>query len=155
MNTSKQEILSHHTHFIEWVKSLNTLSNEQWRAPMEENKWSISETVGHLIPWDEFVLEMRIPYFRLDNVILPPAPDVEELNRQSSETSRHQTREETLASFISKRQGLMEAISQLEDDLWTRQISIGPTKITLKEYFTNLAQHDHHHLNQIKNFLQK
>ncbi|GEM_PF-2957185 len=62
MLRDKKSIIKHYEQSLIWVKDLRNLSEEQWRKPIESGKWSVAEMIGHLTPWDTFVLEHRIPY---------------------------------------------------------------------------------------------
>ncbi|MGX9135003.1 hypothetical protein ACWV26_11595 [Rummeliibacillus sp. JY-2-4R] len=59
MNKFKEEIIKHQLDSIEFVKSLNALSEKEWRTQIEYGKWTVAEIIGHFKPWDEFVLHKR------------------------------------------------------------------------------------------------
>lgn len=152
LNKDKEEIISHHQYTINWVKSLEGISEEQWESPINEGKWSVGEIIGHLIPWDKFVLEERIPFFDKE-VQFPPGPNVDESNRQAAQESRIRSKEDTINAFIQTRNQLLEATSSIPDVEWNKELSIGNSKFTLIQYFRGLAEHDTHHINQIKEYL--
>jgi len=154
MGTKKYEIIERYEHSIEWVRNLQQLSESKWRKPIAEGKWTIAEVVGHLIPWDQFVIENRIPYF-FQNKELPKSPIVSEVNGQAAHTSRIRSKEETIEAFISCRKVLLEKIQTIDDSLWGEEITIGKTKLTLYQYFSGLLEHDEHHFQQITNALSK
>lgn len=150
MNKYKKEISNHHLNSIEFVKSLDSLSEIEWRTQIEEGKWTIAEIIGHFIPWDEFVIKYRLPYIFSD-IELPKGPDTEKTNSESASISRKENKQETINKFISIRKELYEAIIKIPDNCWEKKISIGKTEIILYEYLNGLAEHDCHHFEQIKN----
>jgi len=152
MDNQKEKILMHHKNVLEWVISLESISEEQWRRPIDEGKWSVAEIIGHFIPWDRFVLESRIPYFKIGKE-MPPGPDPDELNHQAAKESRKRSKHETIEAFILTRQKLHKAILTVDDQEWHREITIGKSKITIHDYFNNLAKHDEHHMKQINELI--
>ena len=149
LQTEKQTILSHYEQSILWVKGLGELSEEQWRTPIKEGKWSVAEIIGHLIPWDAFILHDRIPYLFKD-VDLPKGPDAQAVNDQAASESRERTKEETIEQFAGTRQALLSAINGMNDELWTTELVIGQSVLSLAAYFQGMIEHDNHHFEQIK-----
>lgn len=149
LNNQKQAILNHYLSTIDWINSLESLPEEEWRKPISSDKWTVAEVIGHLIPWDKFVLEKRIPYFFQANK-LPKSPDIEEMNQQAASESRKCTKNETIHKFIKTRKELMEAIGSLRDEYWNKDLIIGNTRLSLYEYYNGLAEHDIHHFKQVQ-----
>lgn len=152
MNKHKENILNHILKSIEFVKSLENLSENEWRTQIGEGKWTIAEIIGHFAPWDEFVIKYRIPQMILDKE-LPKGPDLEKTNSKSASISRNESKQETINKFIAKRKELYEAIQDVPDNCWEKKFSLGKTEISLYDYLNGLAEHDHHHFKQIKNTL--
>lgn len=152
MNKYKKDILNHLLHSIEFVTSLERLSEREWRRKIGEGKWTIAEIVGHFEPWDQFVIKYRLPYIFSD-VELPKGPETDKTNSESASISRKENKQETINRFISTRKALYQAILNIPDDNWEKSFTIGKTKLFLYEYLNGLAEHDHHHFEQIKNTL--
>lgn len=148
MHKNKEELLIHLEDSIDFAKKLGRVSEEQWRTPIAKDKWTIAEVFGHLTPWDEFVLNDRLPFF-FNETTLPKGPDVDELNRQSAEISRNSSKEDTIANFINVRRNLIIAINNIDDELWDKEKSLGDRTITLYEYLDGFKEHDLHHFEQI------
>lgn len=149
MQMEKQNILSHYEQSILWVKELEQLSEEQWRTPIKEGKWSIAEVIGHLIPWDEFIINDRMPYFFKD-IDLPKGPDAQVLNNQAAAESRTRKKEETIERFAATRQTLLSALQEIDDKFWSKELNIGKSTLSLAAYFQGMVEHDNHHFEQIK-----
>ncbi|MCA1031287.1 DinB family protein [Bacillus timonensis] len=152
MNTRKEDMLKHQLTSIEFVQSLYDLSDNEWRSQVEEGKWTVAEIIGHLIPWDEFVIHQRLPYLFSENE-LPIAPNPDELNEQSAAKSRNEAQHDTLVQFVSVREALYREMLKIEDEDWERKFLIGSTELTLADYFSGLAQHDLHHFEQINKMI--
>jgi len=148
----KDIILNHHLNAVKWVESLLEVSEELWRKPIAENKWTVAEVVGHLVFWDEFVLNNRIPYFFTDKE-MPKSLDVEEVNRQAAYESRNSSKKEIIRKFMTARKQIIDEIKNFEDNLLSKEFSIGTRQLTLYEYFNGLAEHDNYHFDQIKQIM--
>ena len=145
----KLEILNHQKNFINFVESLQYLDEYVLRQPIREGKWSIIEIIGHFYFWDEFVLQKRLPYILTGNP-LPPSPNANVLNKQSSLLARHENVHRTIEKCILIRTTLMEALNAIPDENWFVEFNINQTRLTLYEYLKGLMEHDIHHINQIK-----
>jgi DinB superfamily len=152
VNKNKQEALEHLLNSIEFVRQLGSLTENEWRTPIEEGKWTIAEIVGHFLPWDEFILEFRLPYIFSD-AELTKGPDAEKTNSESASISRKETKQETIHKFISIRKEIYEQLLDVPDDCWEKKILIGKSEMYFHDYLKGLADHDRHHFEQIKNTL--
>ncbi|WP_194840878.1 DinB family protein [Filobacillus milosensis] len=154
MNQLKKEILNHQQNSIDFVRSLVNLSEKEWRTPIEEGKWSIAEIVAHFKPWDEFITNQRIP-FLITNQSLPNSPNVDELNKESALFARKESKQTIINNFVKARTELYEATKEISDEWWEKTIIIKATTLSLYDYFNGLAQHDSHHSEQIKQYVEK
>ncbi|WP_369899510.1 DinB family protein [Bacillus manliponensis] len=152
MLKEKEEITTHHLETINWVYALRTLTEEQWRQPLQKGKWSTSEIIGHLICWDQFVLGKRIPYF-FTNESMPSSPVAEIVNDEAAAKSRQSEQIAIITEFFETRRQLLDALYEIDDDLWVQDILIGTKRLTMYEYFLGLVKHDIHHFEQIRSIL--
>lgn len=153
MLKEKSEILAHHQNFITIIHSLRSFEENLLRKPIEDGKWSVIEIVGHFYPWDEFVLQHRIPYL-LTGERLPKGPSIDELNGQSSLLARTEAVENTLVKCLLIREELLSQLKPIPDCNWLSEIQINETNITLYEYLKGLMEHDIHHINQMKSIIK-
>ncbi len=153
MSVGKTKIIGHHTKSIEFVRALNNISEDQWRTKVGEDKWTVAEVIGHLIPWDEFVLRNRIPYLFTDDN-LPKGPEAGTTNEKSATKAREREKKVTIESFISVRTELTKAIDEIPSACWEKELAIGQNRLSLYKYFEGLAKHDVHHFEQVKSVIQ-
>jgi uncharacterized damage-inducible protein DinB len=146
---NKEQIIRHHKEMIQWVKSLNDLSAGEWFRPIDENKWSIAEIVSHFGPWDDFVVNKRLPYLG-SSYPLPQAPDPQILNEDSASRARSTEQSAVIQSFISSRDRLMASIREIPEGAWGHTFKLGEKEMTLSHYLKGLADHDLHHKQQIE-----
>jgi hypothetical protein len=153
VNQHKKDILAHYNHSIAFADSLKNVSEDEWRTPIGEGKWTVAEVIGHFVPWDEFVLHQRLPYF-FSTEELPKGPDAEETNHRAASKAREDSQEKTIDGFISARTALCKAVGEIPDEKWERTFTIGKTTLSLSQYLKGLKDHDEHHFSQIKNALK-
>ncbi|KGR75603.1 DinB family protein [Ureibacillus sinduriensis] len=153
MHQNKEEVLMHFENSVDWVKNLENLTEEQWRTPIAQGKWTIAEVVGHFEAWDRFLLNERLPYL-IEGAILPKGPETEQLNRQSSIKSKVKTKGEIIKGFIAARRSLIIVINNIEDELWAQEIKVNQTTLTLTAYLKGFVEHDEHHFSQIQEILK-
>ena len=153
MYYDKHQIISHYEKSIVFVDSLVNITEEQWRMPVGQGKWTVAEVIGHLPPWDDFVLKQRLP-FLFTKGSLPKGPDVVEMNVSSARNSRALNKKEMIANFINQRQQLIDALDQIVDQQWQQPFTIGASELTLHSYFASLVDHDLHHFSQIQKVLR-
>lgn len=152
LSNKKLEILNHQRSFINFIESLNSLNESQLREPIDAGKWSVIEIIGHFYPWDEFILQKRIPYF-LTGGTLPPGPEADDLNKQSALLARQESVQNTISKCIRIRTELVEKLESLPPKNWLVEFKINHSQLTIYQYFKGLVEHDIHHLNQIKQAL--
>ncbi|MFE3575305.1 DinB family protein [Lysinibacillus sp. NPDC059133] len=153
MYYDKHQIISHYEKSIVLMESLVSITEEQWRTSIGPGKWTVAEIIGHLTPWDEFVVKQRLPFLFTEES-LPKGPTVEEMNTSAARNSRAQSKGETIANFIHQRHQLMDALYQIVDQQWQQPFTIGASELTLHRYFTSLVDHDLHHFSQIQRVLK-
>ena len=144
----KQSILEEYERSISWVRSLENLTEDQWRMPIAPGKWTVAEVIGHLIYWDRFVLEQRLPYF-FDGHPLPPSPDVELMNGRASEEAKKRSKNATISLFAGTRDKLMRELKDIPAADWSRELSAFGKSMTLTGYLSGLLAHDGNHFAEI------
>ncbi|WP_325166657.1 DinB family protein [Viridibacillus soli] len=121
---------------------------------MEKSKWSVCEIVGHLIPWDKFILEKRLPYLLIPNSVLVK-PNVQQMNSRAAFESLNMMKEEVIKQFSQTRLKLVNEMKKIPAEEFNKVFSIGASVLTVAEYFNGLIEHDLHHFQQINVFLYK
>ncbi|MFQ3546225.1 DinB family protein [Halobacillus rhizosphaerae] len=149
----KEEIIDHYEQSLTWVHSLTDMTDENWRLPISPGKWSVAEVIRHLVAWDKFVLNERLPYIFTQQK-MPVAPNSEVINAQAAIQARDEEKSDTIESFCDTRRLLLQAISHFEVEEFTQDVHMRSRTITLYDYFIELKEHDDHHINQIKELLE-
>lgn len=135
------------------ISKLKQLDERLLVTPIQEGRWSIREIVAHLYGWDDYNLDHMVRDIA-HGTNLPAFPDHDLHNEQVIESFNGRTVHEIIDLFINKRKEFVDTISNI--DCKTR-FTIGEGKRAFSpESFVNIfVKHDAHHLEQIKNFLEK
>lgn len=152
--SAKQQIIAHHLSFIHEIQKFEGLTEQILRRPIQQGKWSIIEIIGHFTPWDQFILNKRIPYL-LANEPLPKGPSANEFNALSSRKAKSDCIQYTIEAFIATRSKLVEMLDEIPEDRWHSKFLINGKIFSLSSYFLALIEHDLHHLKQMQMFLQQ
>jgi hypothetical protein len=144
---------THQNDFINFVQQLKRFDEQELRQPIVEGKWSVIEIIGHFIPWDEFILQHRVPYF-FNGATFPPGPNADKVNKQAALHARSDATHYTIEKCIQVRRQLVEALTALPDEEWFVEMKINESTLTIYSYFEGLMAHDLHHIEQIKRALQ-
>lgn len=151
---SKERIITLMRGSIQRVIRYIDLSDCLLRIPMEVDKWSIFETIGHLTAWDQFILKKRLPYL-IHELPLPSLQDVDGHIEKYMKSIRQIPTYEILRYFIQVRKMLVTQIMQMSDEDWQKIVRIGQKEYTMTQYFQQLIEHDEKHFRQIESYLQK
>lgn len=148
----KQAVIHHYEETIQFVRSLEPMSEQYWRTPIAAGKWTIAEIVAHFIPWDAFVQSKRLPYFHSSEP-LPPGPQAAQVNHEAADWARITPVSSIVNEFVEGRDKLIASIDSISEAYWQTPFQIGETELTIARYFENLAAHDRHHMVQITDLL--
>ncbi|WP_162297918.1 DinB family protein [Halalkalibacillus sediminis] len=155
MLSKKDTVLQHNERTLEYVDALDKLTNEEWNSPMSEGKWSVGEVIAHFKPWDELVMEKRVPYFFSDEPFPDKGFETDERNKEAAKFARENRQEEVIERFKDHRKRFIDTLNQLDEDDFDKEIQIRDEKITIYDYFEFMIRHDDHHFKQIDAFLAK
>ncbi|WP_337999466.1 DinB family protein [Solibacillus daqui] len=148
----KSEILAHQRNFLNFIQSLEHINENVLLTPICDGKWSVIEIIGHFYPWDEFVLQNRLPYL-LTNSSFPPSPNADDLNLRSAHLARNEPIQHTFEKCIRIRTELVETLNELPEEIWLAELNINQSTLSLYTYLKGLMEHDIHHMKQIQTFL--
>lgn len=104
--------------------------------------------MGHLVPWDNFVLEKKLPYLKSQIKELEK-PNVREMNSNAALESRNMSKELGIQKFTETRLILVNEISKMPVSEFGKVLNIGASMLTVTEYFKGLIEHDLHHFQKM------
>lgn len=142
-------LIKHEQLAIEFVEALARLTEEDWRRPIAEGKWSIAEIIGHFDFWDTFLLTERLPHF-FKQQHFQPAPTPETINVHTATFARNEPQQSIINRFTHNRQQLVDKMKALSKEQWEERLHIGDVSVTVFEYFVSQMTHDMQHFEQIE-----
>lgn len=149
MTLTKQTLLTHYQDTMEFVRSLEHISEEAWRRPYAEGKWTVAEIIGHLSPWDRFLVAERLPFILADEPFRVK-PDSQAVNEEAAKMSREQQRILTIDEFLVSRDRLHRAVELIPEERLADTFTSKGKTISLLDFLGAMMQHDLHHRAQIE-----
>ncbi|MFD1735601.1 DinB family protein [Bacillus salitolerans] len=150
MIDSHEQVMKEQASFVNWVKSLSKMSNEQWFMPYSEGKWSSSEIISHLLSWDQFLISLNIMKIQ-EGDVLPSFPPIQEVNEKAAHYAREiVSKDELIHQFVETRKRYMNQLSTIGEEDYSRSFKIGTFEFTILSLIEDFQGHDHHHQKQIQ-----
>ncbi len=147
--------LNAYAQYISWVQSLRQVPQSLWLAPLEPGKWSIGEIIAHLMAWDRFVEQERLPALQ-SGALLAPSPDETTFNERAAAYARAGiTRDQLIEDFINVRRGLVQQLQNLPEGQFQILFALDGHSMTLDTYLNELVDHDREHQEEIEAFLKE
>lgn len=135
----------------QWIDYLEKAKEEPYEGffhPIAEGKWSKAAIIAHIMMWDRFFYEERMPLMLEGGTLSSiDAEQVEELNKKA-EVYAHTgiSLSEMINKAIEQRTRLVET---LKDQDLSKSFTIKDNKYTLESYVKGEVEHDLHHLKQL------
>ncbi|WP_462409793.1 DinB family protein [Neobacillus sp. Marseille-QA0830] len=139
---------------IPFLEEIKERENDQaFFQPISEGKWSTAAIVAHLLYWDQYILNTRLPSMITMDVLPSGHIDVQAMNHVA-ETYAHSGigKSELIDSFLTNRKKLLDELNRVN---LQKAFTIGSHQLTIESYILDMAEHDLHHINQIKDSYTK
>lgn len=151
----KEEIINAELRIIEWGKSLLQTDNNLWFTSFSDGKWATADVISHLINWDRFFLEQRIPYI-IKKVPFPNLEvDEDKMNDEAAIYARSGvTKEQLIKEFIETRQQVISILEDITESEYGQMLIVGERELSLANYLLLHIEHDLKHQTQIDDFLK-
>ncbi|HCN57235.1 MULTISPECIES: DinB family protein [unclassified Exiguobacterium] len=130
---------------IDYYKSLERLSGEEWELPLAVDKWTVQECVSHLFLWDRYYLDHAVSKLPDERLTLVQT-DYDEFNRLAVEYAHHIDALALLKKAIGVRRELVTLLDRLTDEQYERTYE---GTFQPKAFVESFIAHDHHHQDQI------
>ena len=137
------------TQWKDYLEKIKEGTHEEFFQPISEGKWSIAAIITHIMFWDRFFYEERLPSMIEGGSLAGiTAEDVEEMNKDA-ESYAHSgiSLYEIIDGAIKQRTRLVENLRQLD---LSKSFIINGNQHNLESYVKGEYEHDLHHLKQLK-----
>lgn len=150
---NKEIIIKEKISLVDWALSLKNMSNELWFKSFREGSWGTADVISHLISWDVFMIQNRIPYILSGKESPTIQLDVHDVNKEASLFARSGISKGNLINqFVSKRKELVSFLEKIPDEFYEQPCPWNE-QITLKNYFELIIGHDLKHKEEIDEFI--
>ncbi|AFS71294.1 DinB family protein [Exiguobacterium antarcticum] len=130
---------------VDYYKSLERLSDEEWQLPLAIDKWTVQECVSHLFLWDRYYFDHAVSKLPNDPLTLIET-DYDEFNRLAVEYAHHIDALALLKKAIAVRLELVSSLARLTDEQYDRRYE---DRFQPRAFVDSFIAHDHHHQEQI------
>ncbi|OIN67009.1 hypothetical protein BLD48_07290 [Exiguobacterium sp. KRL4] len=130
---------------VDYYKSLERLSDEEWQLPLAIDKWTVQECVSHLFLWDRYYFDHAVSKLPNDPLTLIET-DYDEFNRLAVEYAHHIDALALLKKAIAVRLELVSSLDRLTDEQYDRRYE---DRFQPRAFVESFIAHDHHHQEQI------
>ncbi|MCI1593657.1 hypothetical protein [Heyndrickxia oleronia] len=137
------------TQWKDYLEKIKEETHEGFFQPISEGKWSKAAIITHIMFWDRFFYEERLPsMIEGESLAGITADQVEEMNKDA-ESYAHSgiSLYEIIEGAIKQRTKLVEILQQ--QDL-SKSFTINGNQHNLESYVKGEYEHDLHHLKQLK-----
>jgi len=135
--------------WIDYLNSMEGKEDDSFFKPYKEGKWSKAAIIAHMMFWDRFFYEERLPHMlKGEDLVGITERQVGEMNKKAEEYAHSGvSRQQIIAGALKYRQMI---INVLQGKDLTKTFTIKERKISLQEYVEGEVEHDQHHLKQLK-----
>jgi hypothetical protein len=135
--------------WIDYLEGINKNEHEEFFKPIQEGKWSKAAIITHIMFWDRFFYQERLPHMlKGENLVGITADQVEEMNKEADLYAHSgKSLQELINEAVKYRQKIIDA---LQDKDLSITFTIRDKKISLNDYINGEAEHDEHHLKQLQ-----
>ncbi|WP_226659608.1 DinB family protein [Guptibacillus hwajinpoensis] len=154
--TDKRSVLNEYASLINWLESTALeMSEEAFFQPIKQGKWSSAAILSHIMKWDHYLLEERIPFLHSE-ANLPRLENVEEVNQRAAEYAiSGLSKEKLIAETVQARKQVVERLRLIDPSDWESTFYIDKYPNCLTSYIKGLIEHDDHHKLQIEVFMNE
>lgn len=162
MKEENVNIIKKFGEYSDWVINLKNLKTAALETPISSGKWTVAEIISHITNWDNHILDQIIPSVKKGQGMV--FPDFDSYNKKASEYAKSGiTPLELINEAITARVSLVNTLLQMsEKDLCKPLTSNGVSHCphtgepySLLYIINEFIQHDHHHIDQITDYLSK
>ena len=138
---------------VAWARSLKRLSPERWLVPTAPGAWSVGGCLAHLLAWDRYLLEYRLPLIHA-GAQLPASPGDEALNGPAAAYASTISPDALIEEFAAVRGKLAAHCRTLSGAEFEAPFTINGRPFSFCAYLDMLIEHDREHQAELAPFLE-
>jgi uncharacterized damage-inducible protein DinB len=155
MEHSNDQLVNEFESFISFIQSIKDISLNYWHMPLGEGKFSIHDTLSHIMMWDKYFYEEAINKIKLNQSITSQHLNFDDFNRRAVDYGKILDKNELIEMTINYRNQIIEYIKLVPKTDYSKEFIDGDGKtFTIREYLQGFIPHDKHHQNQVETFIK-
>lgn len=152
MRTKDQCIADFHE-WIPFVRSLRSLHPDQWSIPMSQGKWSVRDTVSHIVRWDEYYLEEALKPIEHGKPLTLRFVDIDDFNEEAIQWGQGLDQNQLIQEAVTIRNLLLKTLQHIPDTSYHQEFVVMDQVFVIERYLDDFIRHDQHHMKQISTWL--
>lgn len=156
MTAEIKELLQSFKEWINFVQSLQGISEEIWNSSMEPGKWTIKDIVCHIMLWDNYFYDEAIHKIAAGEAITLKHINFDEFNGKAMEYAKKITTEDLIEKTIAYREKLVADIESLSEEAINQNYIDGDGNVFhVPQYLKDFIWHDQHHMTPMAKYLNQ
>jgi len=153
--SNSHSLVSRMQDFCSFLAGLREIPPHVLVAPMAKGKWSVQETVAHIMAYDETFLQFAVLAIEDGRQPLVPDPaDNQSFNDRAAALGRNLTKEQLLERATLARRQLVDHLRRLRAEAF-RTKQQGPPESNLAELLDkDFVSHERVHVKQMQQYLK-
>lgn len=139
---------------IAWARSLKRLKPDRWLVPTAPGAWSVGGCLAHMLAWDRYLLEYRLPLIH-PGAQLAASPDDEVVNGQAAVYASAVSRDALIEEFAAVRGELVRHCRTLSSAEFEAPFTIKDMPFSFRAYLNMLIEHEQEHQAELAPFLEQ
>lgn len=139
---------------IAWARSLKRLKPDRWLVPTAPGAWSVGGCLAHLLAWDRYLLDYRLPLIHA-GAQLPASPGDEALNGPAAAYASATPQDALIEEFVAVRGELARHCRELSSAEFEAPFTINGIPFSFHAYLDMLIEHDCEHQAELAPFLAR
>jgi len=150
----KNELIQQMEPYLDFIKSLASVSDAAWTSPLAEGKWRVCDVVSHMMLWDRRFMETMIEPVALGTKLTYKSTDFHAFNHGAAVYASQVSQEQLLREALRVREQILAYLRGIPEALYAESFEDGDgNPFTLPVYIGDFAEHDRHHSGQVRQLL--
>ena len=156
MNRNPQELVSRMQDFCTFLAGLGGVQAEVLLTPMAKDKWSVQETIAHIMAYDESFLQSAVlPIEDGRQPHIPDEADNQSFNERAAALGRKLTKAELLERATQARRQLVDHLRRLPAEAFRTKPGGRADADMAELLYRDFVSHDRSHVERMQRYIER
>lgn len=146
---SKKELLNDFKVYYDYIASIEKMPLYKWDLTLGDGKWTVKESIGHMMFWDERYFKNGIERIYRDEPVTLQSIPIGNFNDKARGYSACRSNYYVLNLSLYFRREIIKHLESISEDDYGKNFN----GFNIYEYLEDFIEHDSHHLEQLKKVL--